>query len=130
MGDFNSHIGEECEGHVRVDPSSKIPSRVGDKDHAPAPTNMERIKSRPSSAQRGRLLLRLLDSINFVILNGRFQSASDPTPFTLKRQQEQSINDYVLIAGRHFPRVKKCVVLVRPSRSHRTSHIRTILGLC
>ena len=108
VGDFNSHIGDEVEGHVRHDPSFPIPARVGDDDHPPAPANMGQLQDQPSSAQRGRLLLRLLDTLQFIVANGRFQSSSDPTPFTLTGHQKRSINDYVLIAKHHFSRIKKC----------------------
>jgi hypothetical protein len=67
--------------------------------------------ARISSPQRGRLLLRMLNTTSFLILNGRFQNAEDPIPYTLQRQDEATINDYNLIAKQHFSKVKTCYVI-------------------
>jgi len=37
-------------------------------------------------------------SHSFPILNGRFETADEPIPYTLQRQDEVTINDYNLIA--------------------------------
>jgi len=76
--------------------------------------------TRISSPQRGRLLLRMLNITSFFILNGRFEGADDSIHYTLQRQDEATINDYNLIAKQHFPKVKTCYVIPRPSRSLRS----------
>jgi len=73
-----------------------------------------------ASPQRGRLLLRMLNTTSFLILNCRFEGADDPIPFTLQRQDEATINDFNLVAKQHFPKVKTCYVIPRPSRSFRS----------
>jgi len=54
-------------------------------------------------------------STSFLILNGRFEAADNPIPYTLQRQDEATINDYNLIAKKHFSKVKTCYVIPRPS---------------
>jgi hypothetical protein len=62
----------------------------------------------------------MLNTTSFLILNGRFEGADDSIPYTLQRQDEATINDYDLIAKQHFPKVKTCYVIPRPSRSLRS----------
>jgi len=50
------------------------------------------------------------NTTSFLILNGRFEGADDPIPYTLQRQDEATINDYNLIAKQHFSKVKTCYV--------------------
>jgi len=62
----------------------------------------------------------MLNNTSFLILNGRFEAANNPIPYTLQRQDEATINDYNLIAKQHFPKVKTCYVIPRPSRTLRS----------
>ena len=123
-GDFNAHVAEEREAHTTLQKRSTIPSRVGDchRRHIPSPHDAPAItNARISSQQRGRLLLRMLNTTSFLMLNGRFETADDPIPYTLQRQEESTINDYNLLAKQHFSKVKSCYVIPRPSRSFRSN---------
>jgi len=105
-GDFNAHVADEIETHITTPEGHTIPPRVGDchKRHMPSPPAAAPITSaRISSPQRGRLLLRMFNTTSFLILNGGFEAADDPIPYTLQRQDEATINDYKLIAKQHFP---------------------------
>ena len=100
-GDFNAHVAEEPETAPLALPVGTVPPRLGDvaRDdasrllHPPAPANMGTVTDHASSAQRGRLLLRMLNNIGYIILNGRFEPSSHPnspplpTPYTLQRRQ-------------------------------------------
>ena len=89
--------------------------------HMPSPPAAASItNARISCPQRGRLLLRMLNTTSFLILNGRFEGADDPISDTLQRQDEATINDYNLITKEHFSKVKTCYVIPRPSRSLRS----------
>ena len=60
----------------------------------------------------------MLNTTSLLILNGRFEAADDPIPYTLQRQDESTmINDYNLIAKQHLSKVKTCYVIPRPSRT-------------
>ena len=123
-GDFNAHVGEELEAHITLQERSTLPSRAGDchRRHLPSPPDAPALtNARTSSQQRGRLLLRMLNTTSFLILNGRFETVDDPIPYTLQRQEESTINDYNLIAKQHFSKVKSCYVISRPSRSLRSN---------
>jgi len=127
-GDFNAHVADETETHVTIQEGHTILSRVGDchKRHAPSlPAASPITNARISSPQRGHLLLRMLNTTSFLILNGRFEGADNPIPYTLQRQDEATINDYNLIAKQHFSEVKTCYVIPRPSRTHLKIKIRT-----
>jgi len=123
-GDFNAHVAEELEAHITLQERSTIPSRVGDchRRRIPSPPDAPALtNARISSQQRGRLLLRMLNTTCFLILNGRFETVDDPIPYTLQRQEESTINEYNLIAKQHFSKVKSCYVIPRPSRSLRSN---------
>jgi len=122
-GDFNAHVADETETHITMQEQHTIPSRVGDchKRHMPSPpAAAPNTSTRISSPQRGRLLLRVLNTTSFLILNSRFEGVDDPIPYTLQRQDEATINDYNLIAKQYFSKVKTCYVIPRPSRSLRS----------
>ena len=55
--------------------------------------------------KRGRLLLRMLNTTPFLILNGRFEIDNAPIPYTLQRQDEATIHDHNIIAKQHFSQV-------------------------
>jgi len=63
------------------------------------------------------------------------EAADDPIPYTLQYQDEATISNYNLIAKQHFPKVKTCYVIPRPSRTLRsksgppTDHNPTVLHL-
>jgi len=70
-GDFNAHVAEELEQHITIQERSTIPLRVGDchRRHLPSSPDAAPItRARLSSQQRGRLLLRLLNTTSFLIL--------------------------------------------------------------
>ena len=70
-GDFNAHVADETETLITMQERHTIPPRVGDchKRHMPSPPAAAPItNTRISSPQRGRLLLRMLDTISFLIL--------------------------------------------------------------
>jgi len=121
-GDFNAHVADETETHITMQERHTNPPRVGDchKRHMPSPPAAAPItNTHISSPQRGRLLLRMPNTTSFLILNGRFEGAEDSIPYTLQCQDEATINDYNLIAKQHFPKVKACCVIPKPSRSLR-----------
>jgi hypothetical protein len=123
-GDMNAHIAQEVENHLSAWPvtwSAPIPLRVGDVEHSPSPAHMDPIStSRPSSSQRGRLLLRFLNNTQHVVLNGRYQSPTDPIPYTLQGNDEKTINDYNTISINHVSKVKRCTVNLRNTRNTRS----------
>ena len=119
-GDMNAHIAQEVENHLSTW-AAPIPLRVGDVEHSPSPAHMDPIStSRPTSSQRGRLLLRFLNNTQHVVLNGRYQSLTDPIPYTLQRNDEKTINDYNTISINHFSKVKRCTVNPRNMRNTRS----------
>jgi len=126
VGAFNAHVADETETHISMQERHTIPSRVGDchKRHMPSPPAAAPItNTRISSPQRGWLLLRMLNTTSFLILNGRFEGADGFIPYTLQRQDEATVNDYNdynLIAKQYFPKVKTCYVIPRPLRSPRS----------
>jgi len=112
-GDFNAHIAEELEQYITLQERSTIPSRVGDcrRQHIPSPPDAAAITHAGiSSQQRGRLLLRTLITTS-LILSGRFETADEPIPYTLQRQDEATINDYNLIAIPSYQRRPQVGVL-------------------
>ena len=122
-GDFNAHVAEELEQHITIQERSTIPVRAGDchRRHLPSPPEAAPItRARVSSQQRGRLLLRMLNTTSFLISNGRFETPDDPIFYKLQCQDEATINDHNLIAKQHFSKVKTCYMIPRPSRTHRS----------
>jgi hypothetical protein len=126
-GDFNAHVAEEPETAPLSLPAGTVPPHLGDvaRDdasrllHPPAPAKMGTVTDHATSAQRGRLLLRILNNIGYIILNGRFEPSSHPNslplppPYTLQRRQGRiaSIIDYCLISVDQFQRAKSCNVI-------------------
>jgi len=88
----------------------------------PSPPDAAAItNTRISSQQRNRLLLWMLNTTFFLILDGRFEAVDDPIPYTLQRQDEATIDDYNVIAKKHLSKVKTCYVIPRPSRTLRSN---------
>jgi len=89
-GDFNGHVADEIETHI-IQEGHTLTPRVGDchKRHTPSPSAAAPItNARLSSPRRGRFFLRMLNTTSFLILNGRFEAADNPIPYTLQRQDE------------------------------------------
>ena len=63
----------------------------------------------------------MLNTTSFLIVNGRIETVDDPIPYTLQRQDENTIFDYNLIAKQHLSKVKSCYVIPRPSRTLRSN---------
>ena len=123
-GVFNAHVAEKLENHITLQERSTIPPKVADchHRHMPSPPDAAAItNTRISFPQRGRLLLRMLNTTYFLILNGRFEAVDDPIPYKLQRQDEATINEYNLIAKKHLSKVKTCYVIPRPSRTLRSN---------
>jgi hypothetical protein len=137
-GDFNANVAEEQEEASLTLPAGTVPPRKGDtiRDdtfrlrHPPAPDNMRTVTDHASSAQRGRLLLRMLNNIGYIILNGRFEPNSHPNspplppPYTLQRDQGRiaAIIDYCLVSIDQFQRVKSYNVISRHAHNLTTDH--------
>ena len=64
--------------------------------------------------------MRFLNNTQHVVLNGRYQSPTDPIPYTLQRNDEKTINDYNTISINHFSKVKRCTVNPRNTRNTRS----------
>jgi len=95
-GDFNAHVADEIETHITIQEGHTIPPRFGycHKRHTPSPPAAAPITSAHiSSPQRGRLLLRMLNTTSFLVQNGRFEAADNPIPYTLQRQDEATIKN-------------------------------------
>jgi hypothetical protein len=137
-GDFNAHVAEEQEEALLALPIGIVPPRKGDvaRDdtsrlrHPPAPANMSTVTDHVSSAQRGRLLLRMLNNIGYIILNGRYEPSSHPNSppspplYTLQREQGRiaTIIDYCLASTDQFQRVKSCNVIPKHVHNLTTDH--------
>jgi hypothetical protein len=91
---------------------------------------MSTVTDHASSAQRGRLLLRMLNNIGYIILNGRYEPSSHPNsppptpPYTLQREQGRiaTIIDYSLASTDQFQRVKSCNVIPKQVHNLTTDH--------
>ena len=120
-GDFNGRCGNLTEKHLHPAHDLAIPPRRGDTrdQHQPSPPDAPHPDGEfPTPAQRGRLLLHMLDNLGFVIANGRFQSSSCPSPpYTCFHRTGTSIVDYVLISKTNFKYLQSCRVTPRIKRS-------------
>jgi len=115
-GDNSSHAGEEIEAHLSSQEISKLPERVGDDKHPLEPPQMPFLDSdRPSSKQRGRVVLKMLEKTHHIILNGRFEPKYSLTPYTWQQNDKASIIDHNTISKKHFHLVKSCTVNPRSS---------------
>ena len=76
---------------------------------------------RPSSKQRSRVFLRMLEKTHHIILNGRFEPKNSPTPYTWQQNEKASINDYNTISKEHFHLVKSCTVIPRSPHKSRST---------
>jgi len=72
-GDFNAHVADEIESHITTQQGQTIPRKVVDchrRHKLPPPATAPITNARISSPQHGRLLLRMLNTTSFLILNG------------------------------------------------------------
>jgi len=71
-GDFNAYTTEEMENHVTLQELRTLLRRSGDvnPDYSPAPPLTS--ATAPAADYRGRLLLNIINSPEFIITNGRF----------------------------------------------------------
>ena len=121
-GDNNSHVGEEIEAHLSSQEISKLPERVGDDKHPPEPPQIPFLDSdRPSSKQRGRVFLKMLEKTHHIMLNGRFEPKNLHTPYTWQQNEKASMIDYHTISKELFHLVKSCTVIPRSSRKSQST---------
>ena len=80
-----------------------IPRRIGDAKHQPHATITE-TGATTEPEQRGHLLLRLVNDLKLLIVNGRFESPDSPPPLTTKT----TIVDYFLLHSEVFVDVRSC----------------------
>jgi hypothetical protein len=76
---------------------------------------------RPSSKQRGRVFLKMLEKTHHIILNGRFEPKNSPTPYTWQPNEKAFIIDYNTISKEHFHLINSCTVIPRSSRKSRST---------
>jgi len=125
-GDFNAYTAEEIESHITPLDSHTLFHRVGDTNPAHSLASPHTNATAPASDIRGRLLLNMLNSIEFIITNGRFPSPSPiHRPYTFFRKQNTySILDYNLIAKSHAPLIRTCQVLQNVLPASVTNHMQ------
>ena len=130
-GDFNAWTAEEIEGHITPLDSHALFHRMGDTNPAHSPSSPLTNATAPAAEFRGRLLLNMLNSIEFVITNGRFPSPSpNHRPYTFFRKPNTySILNYNLIAKRYAPLIRTCQVLQHVLSSSVTDHMPIHLHL-
>ena len=119
------------ESHITSLDSHALFHRVGDTNPAHSPASPLTTATAPTANFRGRLLLNILNSIEFIITNGRFPSPS-PThrPYTFFRNPNTySILDYNLMAIRHAPLIRTCQVLQNVLPASVTDHMPIYLHL-
>jgi len=71
-GDFNAYTAEEIENYTTPLDSHTLFRRTGGTNPAHSPPSPLSMATAPAANYRGRLLLKLLNSIDFIITNGRF----------------------------------------------------------
>jgi len=130
-GDFNAYTAAEIESHITPLDSHALFHRVGDTNPAHSPASPLTTATAPAADFRGRLLLNMLISIEFIITNGRFPSPSpNHRPYTFfQKPNTYSILDYNLIAKRHAPFIRTCQVLLNVLPASVTDHMHIPLHL-
>jgi len=98
---------------------------MGDINPAHSPAAPLTTATAPAADYRGRLLLNMLSSIEFIITNGRFPSPSpNHRPYTFFRKPNTcTIFDYNIIAKRHAPLIRTCQVLQNVLPASITDHM-------
>jgi len=86
---------------------------MGDNNPAHSPASPLTTATAPAADYRGRLLLNMLNPIEFIVTNGRFPVPSpNHRPYTFSRKPNTySILDYNRIAKHHAPLIRTCQVL-------------------
>jgi len=123
-GDFNAYTAEEIESHITPLDSHALFQRVGDTNPAHSPASPLTTATAPAADFRGRLLLNMLNSIEFIITSGRFPSPSPnyrPCTF-FRKPNTYFILDYNLIAKRHATLIRTCQVLLNALPASVTDH--------
>jgi len=112
-GDFNAYTAEELENHVTPQELRTLLRRSGDINPAHSPAPPLTSAAVPAADYRGRLLLNMINSLKFIITNGRFPVPPlTLRPYTfLRKSNTHSVLDYNLIAKHHVPLIQKCEVL-------------------
>jgi len=130
-GDFNAYTAEEIESHITPLDSHALFHRMGDTNPAHFPASPLTTATAPAADVRGRVLLNMLRSIEFIITNGRFPSPSpNHRPYTFFRKPNTySILDYNLIAKRHAPLIRTCQVLLNVLPASVTDHMHIHIHL-
>jgi len=129
--DFNAYTAEEIESHITPLDSHALFHRVGDTNPAHSPASPLTTATAPAADCRGRLLLNMLNSIEFIITNGRSPSPSpNHRQYTFFRKPNTySFLDYNLIAKRHAPLIRTCQVLQNVLPASVTDHMPIHLHL-
>jgi len=109
-GDFNVYTAQEIESHMTPLDFHALFHRVGDTNPAHSPTSTLTTSTTPAADFRGRLPLNMLNSIEFIITNGRFSSPGpNHRPYTFFRKPyTYSILDYNPVAKRHALLIRTC----------------------
>jgi hypothetical protein len=99
-GDFHAYTAEELEHHITPHELRTLPRRSGDvnRAHFPAPPCIS--ANAPAADYRGRLLLNMINSFEFITTNGRFlvpPPPTDPTSFSENRTPTLSLTTTSLV---------------------------------
>jgi len=129
--DFNADTAEEIESHITPLDSHALFCRVGNTNPAHSPASPLTTATAPAADFRGRLLLNMLNSSEFITTKGRFPSHSpNHKPYTFFRKPNTySVLNYILIATRHTPLIRTCQVLQNVLPASATDHMPIHLHL-
>ena len=112
VGDFNAHTGEAVEDHLTQVEKTYIPTRKGDPLHPPRFT-IDETSATTEPQQRGYLLMKLINDLQLLILNGRFEQIKDPPPLTTNA----TIIGYIMSPKQTFGEVVSCRVFKDSNRA-------------
>ena len=90
-GDFNAYTEEVQETHVSQEQHGNIPRRIGDAKHLPRDSIVES-GATTEPEQRGHLLLRLVNDLKLLIVNGRFELPGSPPPAYYKNYHRRLLH--------------------------------------
>ena len=129
--DFNAYTAEEIESHITPLDCHALFHRAGNTNPAHSPASSLTTATAPAADFRGHLLLNMLNSIECIVINGRFPSPSpNHRPYTFFRKlNTYSILNYNLIAKRHAPLIRTCQVLLNVLPASVTDHMSIHLHL-
>ena len=100
---MNAYTGVAQESYVSQDRYRGIPRRIGDAKHQPH-AGITETGATTEPEQRGHLLLRLVNELKLLIVNGRFELSDSSPPLTT----ETTIVDYFLLHSEVFVDVRSC----------------------